>query len=485
MATEVNQFLDSCESEKLHLTGQIQSRGALLLVNHKKEVTHASENIATLWIYDVKQLLGKKIPVELDGLLDQVNSQKHVFRAEVDGRENVLDAIITPEKHGGYIVELLPSLPFEKHKLMRLGVPKMLRNEAESMEYKKELISWIAKVTNATRVMFYQFLTTGDGEVTAEAVRSDVKGSYLGLRFPASDVPQVARRIYLELDYRIIFDVNSEPTKVLSWQMDDTPDLSRALLRSVAPVHVHYMRNMGVRSSVSWPIKQGDNLKALISLHHDNPEELSQSVLINVTECVQNLNYLLRDFSAQERVKLHDRMQARFGEFLQRFDDAEAGYEEHWHLISSWLMSELSSDGVMLVTRDKRLQRGVVLEDENLEHLLFELNEHDDTLFLSDELHHDVNSIELSSIAGVAVVRLPILHGDSYFIATREAYLHEVSWGGQPDKPTESTKTEVPISPRRSFEKWVEVRMNHSKPWSEDTRIKLIKVRLLLSKFLN
>src|SRR6185295_10385379 len=139
----------------------------------------------------------------------------------------------------------------------------------------------IWRATGFERVMFYRFHEDGSGSVDAEA-RDAVHEPYLGLHYPASDIPAQARRLYLKNWLRLIFDVRQKPARIVPALRPDTGaplDLSFSVLRSVSPIHIEYMENMGVRASMSISLIVRDRLWGLIScLNHTGPRRVSHEI---------------------------------------------------------------------------------------------------------------------------------------------------------------------------------------------------------------
>src|SRR6185295_12554126 len=137
----------------------------------------------------------------------------------------------------------------------------------------------IWRATGFERVMFYRFHEDGSGSVDAEA-RDAVHEPYLGLHYPASDIPAQARQLYLRNWLRLIFDADQPPARIVPALRPDTGaplDLSFSVLRSVSPIHIEYMKNMGVRASMSVSLVVRDRLWGLIScLNHTGPRRVSQ-----------------------------------------------------------------------------------------------------------------------------------------------------------------------------------------------------------------
>jgi light-regulated signal transduction histidine kinase (bacteriophytochrome) len=136
----------------------------------------------------------------------------------------------------------------------------------------------IRRTTGFERVMFYRFHEDGSGSVDAEA-RDAVHEPYLGLHYPASDIPAQARRLYLDNWLRLIFDAEQTPARIVPALRPDTGaplDLSFSILRSVSPIHIEYMKNMGVRASMSISLIVRNQLWGLIScLNHTGPRRVS------------------------------------------------------------------------------------------------------------------------------------------------------------------------------------------------------------------
>src|SRR4029079_13077787 len=141
----------------------------------------------------------------------------------------------------------------------------------------------MCRVTGFDRVLFYRFHEDGHGSVDAEA-RAPALEPYLGLHYPASDIPAQARQLYLKSWLRLIADGRATPARVVPILRPDTGgplDLSFAVLRSVSPIHLEYMANMGVRASMSISLIVRDRLWGLIScLDHTGPRRIPHGMRV-------------------------------------------------------------------------------------------------------------------------------------------------------------------------------------------------------------
>src|SRR5690606_16748639 len=142
---------------------------------------------------------------------------------------------------------------------------------ADSSDFLPGIARQVQRISGYHRVMVYRFLPDYTGEVVAEALAGEL-ASYDGLRYPASDIPPQARALYLRNRVRVIADVEARPQPVLqSPELDGPIDMSFDVLRAVSPVHLQYLRNMGVRASMSISLVVDGRLWGLVACHHGSP----------------------------------------------------------------------------------------------------------------------------------------------------------------------------------------------------------------------
>merc|ERR1711879_316639 len=181
--------------------------------------------------------------------------------------------------------------------------PADLGDKSERNLILSHLLQWIQTLTGHERVIYYHFMDNGDGQVVNEVCIDPDMGSYLDLRFPASDIPQIARTLYCQNPWREIPAADKAPLLVLG--TDVSSDLTYTDLRSVSPIHRQYMANMGINSSISFPlIKQGD-LDALISCHSRHSRKLPLRILRKITRVVSEFNLLQRELDSRNRQESH------------------------------------------------------------------------------------------------------------------------------------------------------------------------------------
>ena len=147
----------------------------------------------------------------------------------------------------------------------------MVRLQSQVMmpAFLRDAARQVRAITGFDRAMIYRFHEDGVGEVVAEAARSPAN-PFLGLHYPASDIPVQARALYLRSPFRVIADVHAQTSAILPQTVSTAPlDLSLAVTRAVSPVHLEYLRNRGVGASLSISIIVEGRLWGLIACHHD------------------------------------------------------------------------------------------------------------------------------------------------------------------------------------------------------------------------
>src|SRR5690606_7309521 len=261
--------LSACEREPIRIPGSIQPHGLLLAVDADGVVRAASDNAEALWRPVLGHALGELFVLDrlpFDAARSAENAQ-HVGTIEgfdvfahrsgehlLVELERRADAVGTAEALAGLLASATA-----------IGEAADLGTAAEAAA------EAVRTITGYDRVMVYRFLPDGSGQVIAEA-REPTIDPLLNHRYPASDIPRQARALCLTNRIRVIADVGYEPVPLRS--PGEAIDLGGALLRSVSPVHIQYLKNMGVGASASVSIVHGGELWGLIACHHMTPRPI-------------------------------------------------------------------------------------------------------------------------------------------------------------------------------------------------------------------
>ena len=479
-------WVSQCESEKLAFSGAIQPYGGMLYLNLEFIVTHVSANIQTYLRYQPLQLLSSPLPDSLARILmpslkalpDAVGSRSELFGLSVSD-ERSLDFVIS-RSIGGIVIEL-SAHDAQYVRIASHSVPmRTPSNDASALELHNKITQLVRELTGFDRVMIYAFREDGDGEVLAESHRSDVYGSYLGLRFPASDIPQIARTLYQKNPWRLIPDSQCVAIPLLSHQ-ESHPDLTWSDLRSVSPVHQMYLANMGVNASLSLPIVIAGELWGLIACHHATPRLLPLKLMRAANQVTKHYGLVIATWIAEKRMRFVDSLNVRYQELLiliQRQGDLISAIPE----IAPVLFEQFLASGLAIKLGNVWAHTGDSPNILSLEKLsVFSGISKTDSIYMYDSLTRLNADFDKLPVSGALGLEISLENNNSLQVwLFRKEVLHDVAWGGNPDKPVEFNMGDIAITPRNSFEKWIEKRTGYSRPWQSEDRLAAMRLRRIL-----
>lgn len=488
--------LASCDTEPIHEIGGVQPHGALIAVDAASStVTHASVNLEAFLGVAADAVLGRP----LGEALGEANVAALAGRAveplqpelirpwflDVNGRR--LECF--PHRHGvSLILEFVPfedgPAPLWEEDLLRQRIVAELVKRETLEDLAHVSASILREVTGFDRVMIYRFAPDKHGEVIAESTsRPD---SFLGQHYPASDIPDPARRHFALNLIRSIPDINAAPSPIITraGEIADATsarplDLTFSKLRAVAPVHVEYLNNMGVRGSMSISLTANGSLWGLVACHHYAALHLPWSrfrfcellggTISALLQSIENAVQLRQSIRA-EKVAHELEIAASGGATLAQ---AIAGRADE-------LLLQMNACGIELVLDGRRHGFGLV-PAERVEYTGM-LVQARDGIAAIEELGPIVE-IDLPGgrrAAGAAFLSLSE-DGADHLVFLREEFEQTITWAGKPDKVTRrEVDGTVRLSPRGSFALWSEERRGRSKPFSQNDREALRIVRRAL-----
>jgi light-regulated signal transduction histidine kinase (bacteriophytochrome) len=472
--TDVGLDLDACAREPIHLPGAIQPHGALAVAAADDlRLLQYSRNLGAFVgaLPCVGQALGEILGDEAAGALRQwLDAEPATFlrRSTIGGTVLQVSAHRTAQ---GVLVELEPEIPGRTGDTPEDVYPRLRRflERLGPLETIEEILALAAAeiraLTGFDRVLAYRFDDDGDGVVLAED-RNGALPSYLGLRFPASDIPAQARALYLANRVRLIPDAAYEPSPIeppLS-PVDGRPlDLAPAALRSVSPVHLQYMRNMGTAASMSVSLTVDGRLWGLIGCHSAAPWRAPPQIR-NACDFLGRLVSIQID--ARERAAYAARrialksVEATLVAALSRapgIEEAMAGDGPPW-------LDLVGADGAALVTPARIVTVGLAPSQDALLDLAAWLGRGGgDDVFVTERLPSlwpPAQSFQ-DVAGGVIALSISQIHS-SYILFFRQEQVRTVRWGGDPRLAARPD----PLSPRRSFEIWREHVRGRCRSWS-------------------
>ena len=476
-----------CERERLANSGLIQPGGALLFIDKASGTFRYVSANAEAWLGEPPEaLLGRDGRDWLEqNLPDLMNLPTIVGKplplsGALDLGGGLLDVLISPNG-AGWLLEFEPSQPgVEEPGANDWGAHPRLSQEppadtAQLQGVEQRLVAAVSDLTGYDRVMLYQFHPDWSGEVLAETVRS-ATGTYLGLRFPASDIPAIARGLYAQTPYRHIPDAAADPIPLVSHQGDGTQlDLTWSELRSVSPVHAQYLRNMRVRSSFSVSLMLEGKLWGLVACHHPDPRTIPLLVRLRCQELAGEFMTALHGFRKTAQRGIHAALTGCLGPIKASVSQGASLAEAISRAFP--ILGQLfgAPSGALFI--DQHLTAfGAPQEAGALETLHHWWLRHQGAPvaaldLLPESLSQALGTREERPHGVLAIVLRARTLGDVlvslYLLRPEEA--REIAWAGNPEKPLEATPDGQRLSPRNSFDKWVEVRHGYSRAWDEDS----------------
>jgi PAS domain S-box-containing protein len=475
--------LDGCSQEPIHIPGAIQPHGVLIGLDDGNIVRCASANIAELGCGSPADALDRPFRAPsreasretLDQLIERVRTD------DVARSSMILTGVpagwwnVNAHRCDGLsIVEFEPAFapPDQTTQLMYGDVDNITqRLEAQTgiEDLGAVLTQEVRALTGMDRVMVYRFSADWHGEVIAES-RAAGLAAFVGLHYPASDIPEQARRLYERNLIRVIVDVDYQPVPLVASAAHGRPvDLGVAQLRSVSPVHLEYLRNMGAAATLTVSLMVEGRLWGLIACHHGRPIRLDTRLRAKLLHLGRIASLVFA--SIQNRA---DADQASVLEQVRRnacnlLASEEAGLADLAERHGRLLASVAAADGVVYVRGDTVRHWGCVPPPDLVARIIERLCRRGglawrDNTYATSSLKRDWGEAYWSPEAsGMLAARLgtDFSEGLLWFRLDLE---RTVRWGGDPHKPVETDGTR--LSPRKSFVAWLEMVEGESAPWT-------------------
>jgi light-regulated signal transduction histidine kinase (bacteriophytochrome) len=474
--------LTTCDREPIHIPGSIQPYGVLLVLERSVGlIEQVAGDTAALLGIEPGGILGQSIA----SLFDQDTNE--FIKSQLDAATEYVAPIVRLAvlTHSG------PStLDLTLHALGSTAILELeparrtLSGPGEPIEQLKNLVAAIQRTgsveecaaaaaaamrtaTGFDRAMVYRFLRDGSGVVAAESARPGLE-SFLGLHYPASDIPKQARELYRRNWLRAIVNIDYVPAPL---QPPTNPrtrqpiDMSHCGLRSVSPIHLEYLRNMGVCASLSASIICEDALWGMLVLHHYSPRHAPA-----------DLRAACETFSQILSLNIESRLQAEAN--VQRTNQRQilealvsrlpSGADMGAVLACPELLRYVEAGGAAVYFEEQLYRVGETPPEPQMHGLLQWLNGVERPLFETDRLSSAYPPAArfakvASGLLAVGLSRIP----RDYVLWFRPEIGSTVRWAGDPSKPTKVDRHGERLTPRGSFAEWLEVTRMQSAAWSE------------------
>lgn len=465
--------LTTCDTEPIHIPGSIQNHGFLIALNKDLIVKYCSDNISSFLDVSAQQLLGNhlgEIDVfknetgqDLESLIrfaiqQDLLSVQNGFSYQLN---NQAFNLIVHFHNDFHIIDFEPAISNLTHDLQSL----VGRSLSEILSDKKidnlldNVAHQIKKIIGYDRVMVYKFHDDGHGEVVAEA-KSDNFDSWLGLHYPASDIPKQARELYKINLVRLIADVNTMPSALVTQAVDGKAvplDLTHSTIRAVSPIHIQYLKNMGVASSFSVSILDRDNLWGLIACHSYTPRFINYRERESAKLVGQVLSSAI-SFREQEEDQQHVAEHRQAVDTITRYLLRNIEVQEALINQECSLKDVLDCGGAALFYENKLYVTGNVPDDIFINKLVDWLGDRTylDGFYTTNKLVDDFPLAGKNKLtaSGLLACRLG-KDLKEYMLWFRPEVKTLVKWAGNPEKiVNEDEKGILHISPRNSFNEW-------------------------------
>ncbi len=486
--TELEKALENCASEPIHQIGSVQPHVAALVLDSTNDykIVQTSENIGDFIGISHDVILGNTLAT----LVDEASFNRVVAMIKVAEKHNVAVGKLNFDckniwqqfnvhlykSNSLYVLEFVID-DEEKYDETQLAIQLLELQKSQFFadsvmnitEYLAQITDFVREITGYDSVMVYRFDDNWNGEVICQS-RVETSPSYLGTHFPASDIPAQARRLYTINSVRMLADIDAIPvaiTPVFNQITGESLDMSYSALRSLSPLHIEYLRNIGVKASMSISLLKNGQLWGLIICHHKSPKRVSiamreAAIFISqlASEKITFIAAMQHQMFIHKATKLSEALHERL---------TESSIELIFQDMLPKIKALLNATGVVAVIHGEKYFCGnvpTVLETESLLEWLEQ--ESSEKLFSCNHLEeiYEPASNYADIVSGLLAVRFSE-NMKNCIVWFRARKKETIQWAGKYDEGfTQNAVGEFRLTPRKSFDLWTEEWQGRSKPWS-------------------
>jgi diguanylate cyclase (GGDEF)-like protein/PAS domain S-box-containing protein len=484
----------NCDREPIHIPGAIQPHGALVAYDPTTgTVLHASNNLSR-WLpvgplpakgRSLSDVLGEHGYARLQQALSgSASASASVLHQVVDlparpahGQGVDLEAILHIHR-SVCIAEFEPALTGPQRDWLHLfgDTADALRTAVDLEDLVGRITRRVKRLTGMDRVMVYRFNEDWHGHVIADVHESGME-SFIDLHYPTSDIPAQARELYRSNLVRYIADVDGEPVPVAPWldSVRHQPlDMSHSMLRTASPIHLQYLRNMGVRATLTLSILVDGRLWGLVACHHRTPISLPIRLQRACFALAINVGFMV-GWNEQRQQSAAAAMQHQAQrQIVDAFNRATSSLPEIVEHCTAALLRLAGTTGGAFWQGDTLLPFGQWPDGARGETILryvrtlFETSTEDVICTDQARLDPPLEPAELRRVCGVLAVKLDAF-SHAGLVWLRPELRREVAWGGDPDKPVQvefDANGQPRLTPRASFARWEVLLQGRSRPWT-------------------
>lgn len=497
--------LSNCDNEPIHIPGQVQSHGFLIAIDANNIIKYHSENINDFLpavpdnllgrpLRDIEPLIGTNEPPDFInqlvsfGRANKSFDQTNPFITDIQGKPFFLIINVSGPL---FLLEFEPVASDLKNDVQRMvgrSISEMLADK-NLTNLVNNAATQVKKIIDYDRVMVYRFAEDGHGEVIAEAKNAELE-TWLGLHYPASDIPKQARELYKRNLTRLIANVHTAPAKIVTNKQlsEDSPlDLTCSQLRAVSPVHIQYLKNMGVDSSFSISLIYKEELWGLIACHNYSPRFIDYKARDSAKLIGQILSSALEFRQDEANQYLHETFKANV-DTLSKNMLKNNSIEDALTQLEINVTHATNASGAVLVYEGNTIKVGKTPADEHIADLLKWIKGNvADNVYYTNELPYVYPQADAfkKDASGIMVLTLSA-ELNEYIIWFKPEHLEIVTWAGNPEKPVEiAADGTAKLSPRHSFEAWSQEVSGKSELWNDEEIKSVTRLRAEVSYAIN
>jgi light-regulated signal transduction histidine kinase (bacteriophytochrome) len=475
-----NVTLDNCADEPIHIPGSIQPHGVLLAIDTDGALLAWSDNASTL--LGLAPALGMplaslSLPAGVHAIVAECLGSIEAGEAPAIALEVAIGSLqfdcIVHAYANRIIIEFeLRDVPSDAVAAFALKAHAAIDRfkRQKSIDALLQLATeQVRAITGFDRVMAYRFHQDDSGDVTAESRRDDLE-PYLGRRYPASDIPAQARRLYIINTLRLIADTGYRPSPLVGRAGDGPMDLSHSVLRSVSPVHIEYLQNMGVGASMSVSIVVNGRLWGLLACHHMTPRQVPYSIRMAADVMAQVIASIAQSIESRERALQAEQsaeIRTRIMETLLHQDEPARALLQHAPALCESLQAE-----ALVVTQYGKLMVHGDIDAALAARMVTSLPDAGNDIVERTAAGDWPEALReaIAPWAGLLALRFdPSTSG--WLLALRREQVTTIRWGGRPEKVVRVGPLGARLTPRGSFDEWRETVRGRAVPWHAAERL--------------
>lgn len=489
-----------CAAEPIHHIGSIQPHGFQLILDPQNYlVVQYSENTI--------QRLNTTLPSHLDENTPIISTPiSYWLQFEKTLNINTLSSTHTQKlelTESGYIrssqweclahlsrgwisLEFVPNTDqqFTSHHVIAKmrQMAELLKKVPNTQKLFDTITEQMQHYSNYDRVMMYRYLPDWSGEVVSEAVSSREKIKYLGMRFPAEDIPKQARTLYKKNKIRALIDVSAPPARLIPERLPDNRplDQSYSLLRNMSDMHRCYLENMHVKSTLSISILKDDHLWGMIVFHHNTPKSPPAHVGAQLKDAFELFTDIISSYIAPAlNIELLTQHINTRHYIESTFNQAKSTpiSNQLFQSILTQIKKEIHYDFIGIVLNNQCFvtshDQFKILGHSTVDAIARLFTDQQETSYHSHQLHNDYQAIPgLERMVGLYITHSSMLP-DLYVFIGKSEKIQTIKWGGKPHSINIVLKdNRQHLEPRSSFSRWKQQIRGQSEFWEQsDTHI--------------